>query len=207
MKLLKIIRIMAWSAVVVVGGILLAASGLLPGLDRPGTSPTTSTGVAAVGGPFELTTHLGKTVTNEDLEGRPYLVFFGFTHCPDICPTTLFELTSLFDDLGPAADKIMPLFITVDPERDTQELLASYLTSFDDRIIALRGTKDQTEQAAKAYAAYYEQVPLEGGSYTMDHTAGVYLIDAEGNFMGMLDSHEPRETQLQKLRRLAGTAD
>jgi len=109
--------------------------------------------------------------------------------------------------LGPAADKITPLFITVDPERDTPELLASYLTSFDSRIIALRGTKDQTEQAAKAFAAFYEKVPLEGGNYTMDHTAGVYLVNAEGNFMGMLDSHEPRETQMQKLRRLADTAD
>ncbi|AQZ54271.1 SCO family protein [Martelella mediterranea] len=207
MKRLKTIRLVTWGAVVVVAGFLMMFSGLLPGLERPGTVSTSSSGVAAVGGTFELTTHLGETLTNEELEGKPYLVFFGFTHCPDVCPTTLFELTSLFDDLGPAADKITPLFITVDPERDTPELLASYLTSFDSRIIALRGTKDQTEQAAKAFAAFYEKVPLEGGNYTMDHTAGVYLVNAEGNFMGMLDSHEPRETQMQKLRRLADTAD
>ncbi len=207
MGALKIIRIAAWGAVAIVGGVLLAFSGILPGVERPGAATSgTTTGVAAIGGPFELTTHNGETLTDEDLEGKPYLVFFGFTHCPDICPTTLLELTGLLADLGPAADQITPLFITVDPERDTQELLASYMTSFDPRILALRGTKEQTDEAVKAFAAYYEKVPLEGGNYTMDHTAGVYLIDAEGEFMGTLDLHEPRENQLQKLRRLAETA-
>lgn len=207
MKALKIIRIGAWGAVAIVGGVLLAFSGILPGIERPGAVTSSMvTGVAAIGGPFELTTHRGETLTNVDLEGRPYLVFFGFTHCPDICPTTLFELTGLLADLGPGADKITPLFITVDPERDSQELLASYMTSFDPRILALRGTTEQTDQAATAFAAYYEKVPLEGGNYTMDHTAGVYLIDAEGEFMGTLDLHESQDTQLQKLRRLAETA-
>ncbi|HWK33261.1 MAG: SCO family protein [Parvibaculum sp.] len=207
MKALKIIRIAAWGAVAIVGGVLLAFSGLLPGVERPGAvTSSTATGVAAIGGQFELTTHRGEMLTNEDLEDTPYLVFFGFTRCPDVCPTTLFELTGLLADLGPDADKITPLFITVDPERDTQELLASYMSSFDPRILALRGTKEQTDQAAKAFAAYYEKVPLEGGNYTMDHTAGVYLIDAEGEFMGTLDLHEPKENQLQKLRRLANTA-
>src|SRR3546814_5497793 len=123
---------------------------------------------AAIGGPFELTTHRDGALTNEDLKGKPYLVFFGFTHCPDICPTTLFELTSLMQDLGPDAEKITPLFITIDPERDTQELLASYMTSFDSRILALRGTTEQTDQAVKAFAAYFKKVPLESGNYTMD---------------------------------------
>ncbi|MEP9370133.1 SCO family protein [Ancylobacter polymorphus] len=207
MRALKIIRIAAWGAVAIVGGVLLAFSGILPGVERPGAvMSSTATGVAEIGGPFELTTHGGKTLTDEDLEGKPFLVFFGFTHCPDICPTTLFELTGLLADLGPAAEQITPLFITVDPERDSQELLANYMTSFDARILALRGTKEQTDEAAKAFAAYYEKVPLEGGNYTMDHTAGVYLFDAEGDFAGTLDLHEPRETQLQKLQRLAETA-
>lgn len=200
---LKIVRIAAWGAVAIVGGVLVAFSGVLPGAKQPGAVISSiSTGVAAIGGPFELTTHRGETLTDEDLRGKPYLVFFGFTHCPDVCPTTLYELTGMLADLGPNADKITPLFITVDPERDTQELLASYMTSFDPRIVALWGTKEQTDKAVKAFAAYYEKVPL-GGNYTMDHTAGIYLFDDEGKFSGTLDLHEPRETQLQKLRRLA----
>lgn len=185
----------------------LAALALLSGPKGPPAVPTAiETGKALIGGPFTLTDNTGKRVTEKDFLGKYMLVFFGFTHCPDICPTTLLELTGLLADLGPAADQITPLFITVDPERDTQEMLASYMTSFDPRILALRGTKEQTDEAVKAFAAYYEKVPLEGGNYTMDHTAGVYLIDAEGEFMGTLDLHEPRENQLQKLRRLAETA-
>lgn len=200
------IRIAAWSAVAILGGALLAFSGVLSDFKQREVTSNRVTDIAAIGGPFELTTHQGQTLTREDLAGKAFLVFFGFTHCPDICPTTLFDLTGLIHDLGPDAKKITPLFITVDPERDTQELLASYMTSFDSRILALRGTKEQTDQAVKAFAAYYKKIPLESGNYTMDHTAGVYLMSAEGKFMGTLDIHEPRDTQLGKLRRLAGTA-
>src|SRR3546814_12219019 len=110
-----------------VGGALLSFSGVLPDRDKREVTSSTVTDFAAMGGPFELTTHRDGALTNEDLKGKPYLVFFGFTHCPDICPTTLFELTSLMQDLGPDAEKITPLFITIDPERDTQEFLASYI--------------------------------------------------------------------------------
>lgn len=116
----------------------------------------------------------------------------------------LFELTDLIAQLGPAADRLTPLFITVDPECDTQELLASYMTAFDERIVALRGDQTQTDAAAKAFAAYYRKVPIEGGTYTMDHTVGVILMDAEGQLAGTFDMHEPRETVLAKLRRLVG---
>nr|WP_237683929.1 SCO family protein [Pseudaminobacter soli] len=170
----------------------------------PGTRPTpesVATGTARVGGPFTLTSHKGDAVDNAKLAGKPYLVFFGFTHCPDICPTTLYELTNLMADLGPAADRLTPLFITVDPERDTQTVLAEYMTAFDGRILALRGDKAATDAAVKAFAAYYRKVPTDGG-YTMDHTAGVILIDEEGRFAGTLDLHEPRENVLAKLRRL-----
>ncbi|MGN6550653.1 MAG: SCO family protein, partial [Pararhizobium sp.] len=139
---------------------------------------------------------------NAQLAGKPYLVFFGFTHCPDICPTTLFELTDLMAELGPAADRFTPLFITVDPERDTQQVLVEYMTAFDERILALRGSQEETDATVKAFAAYYRKVPVEGGGYTMDHTAGVILMDAEGRFVGTLDMHEPRENVLAKLRRL-----
>jgi protein SCO1/2 len=140
-------------------------------------------------------------IDNASLAGKPYLVFFGFTHCPDICPTTLFELTDLLQKLGPDADRVTPLFITVDPERDTQQALAAYMTAFDPRILALRGDKAATDVAVKAFAGYYRKVPTDGG-YTMDHTAGVILIDAAGEFAGKLDMHEPRGTTLAKLKRL-----
>ena len=160
------------------------------------------TSTPAIGKPFELTSHSGAVVNNAMLAGKPYLAFFGFTHCPDICPTTLFELTYLMKELGPTADRFNVAFISVDPDRDTQELLKLYMTSFDRRILALRGTPEQTETAVKAFAAYAKKVPTDGGDYTMDHTAGVYLMNADGSFKGTLDMHEPREIRLQKIRNL-----
>lgn len=165
-------------------------------------SGTVTRTTLSAGQSFELTSQIGKTVNNATLAGRPYLAFFGFTHCPDICPTTLFELTGLMQDLGPLSDTFNVLMISVDPERDTQELLALYMTAFDSRFTALRGTRQQTDQAIAAFSAYARKVPTEGG-YTMEHTAGVYLMDAEGRFRGKLDMHEPWETRLQKLRNLA----
>lgn len=202
MKPLRLIRLGAWLGIAVAGGVLVGFSGLLPG-----TGPAREaavTGTARVGGPFRLTAHTGEVVTNSSLAGKPYLVFLGFTHCPDICPTTLFELTDLMDELGPAADRFTPLFITVDPDRDTPAVLADYMSAFDPRILALRGTAAETDAAVKAFAAYYRKVPTEGGGYTMDHTAGVILMDAAGGFAGTLDMHEPRTTVFAKLRRHAG---
>lgn len=205
MTALKFIRYTAWTAV---GALAVAMTAFaLVGL-QPGRKPIVVqyTGTAAVGGPFELSTTDGKPFTNADVEGSPYLVFFGFTNCPDICPTTLFELTSLFKEMGPSAGKITPLMISVDPERDTPEMLKVYMTAFDPRIIALRGTPEQTTKTAKAFAAYFKKVPLDGGNYTMDHTAGVWLMKADGTFQGTLDMHEPREILIKKLEMLAATA-
>jgi protein SCO1/2 len=199
---IKIFRIATWAAVAVLGGILLANSGWLPGT-RPATE-TASSGTARVGGPFALTSHKGETVSNETLAGKPYLVFFGFTHCPDICPTTLYELTDLMAELGPASNRITTLLVTVDPERDSQGVLAEYMTAFDERFLAVRGSQAETDATVKAFAAYYRKVPLKTGGYTMDHTAGVIMMDADGRFAGTVDMHEPRETVLAKLRRLAG---
>ncbi|ANH03163.1 SCO family protein [Shinella sp. HZN7] len=153
---------------------------------------------------FELETVDGTLFRSADLAGKPYLVFFGFTHCPDVCPTALFELSGLLKDIGPAADRITPLFISIDPERDTADLLKLYMTSFDPRIIALRGDAAQTKKVADAFSAFYRKVPTASDSYTMEHTAGLFLIRADGRLQGMLDMHEPRETQLRKLRLLAG---
>ncbi|CAK7262244.1 MAG TPA: SCO family protein [Shinella sp.] len=182
-------------AALLVGGLV---SGALVLANMAETEPT-----GGIGGPFELTSHRGEAVSDRSLRGRPYLAFFGFTHCPDICPTTLFELTDLMKELGPQADAFNALLISVDPERDTQNLLSLYMEAFDPRIIAVRGTRKQTDQALSAFRATAKRVDTEGGSYTMDHTAGIFLMDADGRFQGMLDMHEPRETRLKKLRNLA----
>ncbi|TKT57433.1 SCO family protein [Agrobacterium sp. LC34] len=200
MKGLKIFRAVTWTLVVIVAALLFVSGNLPPfrqqetGLSEPSTP--------AIGKPFELTSHKGAVVNNATLKGKPYLAFFGFTHCPDICPTTLFELTDLMTELGPEADRFNVAFITVDPERDTREMLAGYMSSFDSRIMALRGAPEQTQTAVKAFAAYARKVPTDGGNYTMDHTAGVYLMDADGAFKGTLDMHEPREVRLKKIRNL-----
>ncbi|RVQ50505.1 SCO family protein [Sinorhizobium meliloti] len=204
MNALKFIRYAAWASVAVLAAVLATAA-IVPRSTPQAPQPVT-TGKALVGGPFQLETVDGKPFSNKDVEDRPYLVFFGFTNCPDVCPTTLFELTGLLKELGPAADKIAPLFISVDPERDTPEMLRVYMNAFDPRITALRGTPDQTQKAAKAFAAYFKKVPLDSGEYTMDHTAGVILIKSDGTFQGTLDMHEPRETQLKKLEMLAASA-
>ncbi len=201
MNRVRLFRICVWGAVVLLAGFLLVST-MLP---EPQAPAEASTGTARVGGPFTLTSHEGERIDNQSLVGRPYLVFFGFTHCPEICPTTLFELTDLMSELGAEADKFEVLFITVDPERDTRALLASYMTSFDSRITALRGSAEETEIALKAFSAYAKKVPLEGEQYTMDHTTGVYLIRGDGSFGGILDMHEPRETRLQKVRRLVSS--
>lgn len=189
--------------VVIVAGLVVGFNLLSPG-DRqlPTAGTVTVSGVAAIGGPFELTTHKGQTFTQADVVSKPYLVFFGFTHCPDICPTTLSELTSLMDELGPDADRLTLLFITVDPERDNQQVLTEYMTAFDSRIIALRGTAEQTEVAVKTFKGYYKKVLGNTGDYTMDHTAGIFVIGADGRFTCTLDMHEPCEMRMAKLRRL-----
>jgi protein SCO1/2 len=202
---LKIFRIVIWGMVALLAAwLFILGNRIAPpeGQSINVMEPSTP----AIGKPFELVSHTGRVVNNYTLRGKPYLVFFGFTHCPDICPTTLFELTDLMKELGPVADEFNVAFISVDPERDTKDLLSGYMTSFDPRIIALRGDLDQTETAVKAFAAYFRKVPTEGGNYTMDHTAGVYLMDAKGGFKGTLDMHESREIRLQKIRNLLATS-
>lgn len=157
-----------------------------------------------IGGPIELMNQHGNRFTQADLEGKPYGVFFGFTHCPEVCPTTLMEVSSLMAQLGDEADKFVPLFVTVDPERDTVDALARYMTSFDPRIVALTGSTDEIASLAKSYRAYFRKVPTGGQGYTMDHTATFYLMDLRGQFSGTLDLHEPAETKLAKLKRLIG---
>jgi protein SCO1/2 len=141
------------------------------------------TAPSTVGGPFKLVDQNGKAITDQDLKGKPFLVFFGFTHCPEICPTALFDMSEVFNKLGPDADRVNALFVTVDPVRDTPEKLKDYLSSFNPRLIGVSGSVDGLAAIAKAYRVYYKKVPLKDGDYTMDHTAIVYLMDKDGRFV------------------------
>jgi protein SCO1/2 len=138
---------------------------------------------AAIGGPFTLTDQNGRTVTDKDFRGKPLLVFFGFTHCPDFCPTTMFEVSEIIKALGPDSDRVRALFITIDPERDTPAALKDYLSSFDPRISALTGDSETIAAVAKSYRAIYRRVALPEGGYTMDHTIIVYLMGKDGRFI------------------------
>ncbi len=158
---------------------------------------------SSVGGPFALTTAEGKTLTDKELRGAPFLVFFGFTHCPDICPTKLFEISEVLRAAGPKGEKLRALFVSVDPERDTAETMKSYLGSFDPRIIGLTGERPAIDAAIKAYRAYARKVPLKDGDYTMDHTALVYLMDKNGGFVGAFNiERPPAEAAQEWLRHL-----
>jgi protein SCO1 len=147
-----------------------------------GRSPAPIAMPSAVGGPFNLVDQNSKPITDKDMNGRPFLVFFGFTHCPDVCPTTLFDVSEIFRALGPEKD-VRALFITVDPERDTPAVLKDYLSSFDPRVIGVTGDSAAIAAVEKAYRVYAKKVPLDGGGYTMDHTAIVYLMGKDGRFV------------------------
>ncbi len=168
-----------------------------------GDSRTTGSGIAkaVIGGPFELTDHTGRTVTERDLKGRPTLLFFGFTHCPDVCPTTLFEVSELLRALGPDADKLGAYFVSVDPERDTPASMKDYLGSFDPHLKGLAGSVDATAKIVAAYRVYAKKVPLAGGDYTMDHTALVYLLDRDGTFIAPFNLKRPVAEQVADLKR------
>src|ERR1700676_2384628 len=155
---------------------------------------------AAIGGPFRLTDQGGRIVTEADLKGRTSLVFFGFTHCPDVCPTTLFDISQIMGVLGADADRTRAVFITVDPERDTQSVLKDYMSSFDPHVSGLTGDLPSITQVAKEYRAYFKKVPLEDGSYTMDHTAITYLMDKEGRFVSPFSLKRPPEASAADLR-------
>ncbi|HEY7245883.1 MAG TPA: SCO family protein [Xanthobacteraceae bacterium] len=157
--------------------------------------------IAAVGGPFKLIDQHGKVLSDEDLKGHPFLVFFGFTHCPDVCPTTLFEVSEILRTLGPDADRTRAVFITVDPERDTPAVMKDYLSSFDPHLSGLTGDPAEIAKVAKAYRVYYKKVPLDGGEYTMDHTAIVYLMDKQGRFVSPFSLKRSADAAAADLRR------
>ncbi|MFK4512237.1 SCO family protein [Bradyrhizobium daqingense] len=138
---------------------------------------------AAIGGPFQLTDQNGKVVTDKNLKGKPTLIFFGYTHCPDVCPTSLFEISEVLRALGKDAGKVNAVFISVDPERDTQATMKDYLSSFDPHLQGLSGDPAEIAKVITSYRVYAKKVPAKDGDYTMDHTALIYLMDREGRFV------------------------
>jgi protein SCO1 len=160
-----------------------------------------ATAPAAIGGPFQLTDQAGRTVTEKDMQGRPTLIFFGFTHCPDICPTSLFEISEVLRAMGKDADRVNAYFISVDPERDTSAAMKDYLSSFDSRLEGLTGNPDQIAKVISAYRVYARKVPLKDGDYTMDHTALIYLMDRDGKFVSPFNLKRPPEQAAADLKR------
>ena len=163
--------------------------------------PPKVTGQATVGGPFSLTDQNGQPITEAALKGKPTLIFFGFTHCPDVCPTALFEMSEIFNALGPDASKAQAFFVSVDPERGTPDVLKCYVSSFSPQIVGLSGTPEATEQIKREFRVYSRKVPLKDGDYTMDHTAVVYLMDKEGNFVAPFNSKRPPAEAAAELKR------
>ncbi|MFK4719956.1 SCO family protein [Bradyrhizobium niftali] len=156
---------------------------------------------AAIGGPFQLTDQNGKAVTDKSLKGKPTLIFFGYTHCPDVCPTSLFEISEVLRAMGRDADKVNAIFISVDPERDTPAAMKDYLSSFDPHLEGLSGDPAETAKVITSYRVYAKKVPTKDGDYTMDHTALIYLMDRDGRFVSPFNLKRTPEEAAVELKR------
>ena len=180
----------------------LAACDKLPGKQKESFQNTDVTGLDYAKG-LALTDHTGKPRTLADFKGKAVVVFFGYTQCPDVCPTTMAEMASVMQKLGPLADQVQVLFVTLDPERDTQELLANYVPAFDKRFLGLRGTPEQTAKTAKEFKVFYSKVPgTDPGSYTIDHTAGSYVFDRDGRLRLFIRHGQGPDPIVHDLRQL-----
>jgi protein SCO1/2 len=160
-------------------------------------------GIASIGGPFTLVDDAGAQVTDKTLAGKPYAIYFGYTYCPEVCPTTLFDLSRWIKKLGPDADKLNYVFVTVDPERDTAKLMHAYLSSFNKHIRGFTGTPAQIAKIASEYRVYYKKIPTSDGSYVMDHSSMIYLMDARENFDAIIPYQENDASAVAKLKSLA----
>jgi protein SCO1/2 len=189
------IRLILWVLVA-----LTAIGATVLFLVRPAAGP-----LAVTGRPFALQSTAGGTFTEKDLVGLPSLVFFGYTNCPDVCPTTLAETVKWKSTLGVADDQLRTIFVTVDPARDSLEALKTYLGAFDEDVIGLVGNEAQTEAVKAAFGAAGELgEKRDDGFYLVSHTASVYLVDRSGRFHGLIDYSEATDTALGKIRRLIG---
>jgi protein SCO1/2 len=191
-------------AAVLLGGLLILGAGAFLVLSLRET-PRGAAGTllaSAIGGPFRLVDQNGKMVTDADLKGKWSLVYFGYTHCPDACPTALNDIAIALDELGPQRNAVRPVFVTVDPERDTPEVLKSYVTAFDAPILALSGTPEEIARAAKGYRVYYAKHPEAGGDYSMDHSSVIYVMDPEGRFTASFTQENSPEEIAERLKKL-----
>jgi protein SCO1/2 len=198
---LKAVRIAVWAlvAVLAVGVTYVVVARQL----GDAASPLVA---SDIGGPFTLVDQTGATVTEAALKGHPSLMFFGYTFCPDVCPTTLYEASGWLKELGDDGKDLRVFFVTVDPERDTQEQMATYLEAFDPRITGLTGPRPAIDAMIRDFRIYTNKVPREDGRYLMDHTAAVLLLDRDGRFVGTIDYEEKPEIALAKLKRLVGAS-
>lgn len=206
---LRIFQIGLW--LLVLGAVVyLVLPSFLPGANQvstpvavPGTQSSLGPGVA-MNTPFQLVNEDGKSVSEADFAGKPGAWFYGFTNCPDVCPTALAEMAALLNQLGPDAEKLNAVFVTVDPERDTLDIIKGYVDYFDPRIIGLTGELANVQAMTKARFVQFEKLPQDDSAYVMQHPASIYLVDAKGDFAGTLDAEEPMETKLGKLKKLIG---
>jgi protein SCO1/2 len=171
--------------------VLLWAMGGVRGVTAP----------AAIGGPFQLTDQSGAVVTEKNLQGKPSIIFFGFTHCPDVCPTALFEMSEILRAMGKDADRVNAYFISGDPERDSKDAMKAYLSSFDPHLKGLTGDPEAISKVLSAYRVYAKKVPLKDGDYTMDHTALTYLMDRDGKFVAPFNLNRKPEEAAADLKK------
>ena len=179
--------------------VVIVCLGLMVFQLRPGQGSQAQTPAA-----FLLTDQDGRPVQEADLLKKPTVIFFGYTFCPDACPTTLARLTVLMKALGPEANRLNVAFVTVDPARDTPRQMKQYLTAFDSRIIGLTGSDVAVAKAAKEYGVYFQKAPLPGGGYSMDHSTALYLVDRQRGFSQILAPDQPQDEQLDAIKQLLG---
>lgn len=162
-------------------------------------------GQSTIGGPFKLVDHTGMPRTDADFRGKVLLVYFGFTHCPDVCPTDLMAIAGALNELGPKADQVRALFISLDPQRDTQKLLATYVDSFHENLVGLTGSETDIRRVAYAYKVYFRKVPGKNDDdYAVDHSAYIYLMDREGKFAGVFPPSTSPDRIAQVLKPMVG---
>lgn len=191
---IKTVRISLWALVAIVA---LGAGGGALLLRQPAASGFGQ-------GAYSLVDQNGNAVDQTMFEGHPSALFFGFTHCPEVCPTTMAEMAGWFEALGDDGKDLRAYFVSIDPERDTPAILGDYVSWVSDRITGVTGTPEEIAKIAKSWGVYYARVPLDGADYTMDHTASVFLLDAKGEFQGTIAYREDQATALGKLRNLLG---
>ena len=193
-----------------IAGLVIAAAVVWWTVEPPPTVVRLTEAVASgpqVGGPFTLTDHTGRTVSEADFAGRFMLIYFGFTYCPDICPTEMQTFAEVMDRLGPLSERVQPILVTVDPARDTPEHLAGYVSLFHPRLVGLTGTEAQIAQMARAYRVYYAKTDVrDAETYMMDHSAAVYLMGPDGAFVSIFGKGVPADRMADQIRAKLGPA-